>query len=104
GVSSKALDQTELTTLALWTIRPRLIAVPGVANVAIWGQRDRQLQVLVDPARLQANGVTLDEVTRAAREAVAVEAGGYVDMPTQRLAVSQRSDVQSAADLARAPV
>ena len=46
--------------LALWTIRPRLMAVPGVANVAIWGQRDRQYQVLVDPDRLRAHGVTLD--------------------------------------------
>ena len=37
-----------------WTIRPRLMGVPGVANVAIWGQRDRQLQVLVDPSKLRA--------------------------------------------------
>ena len=59
GVSSKTLSQVELTTLAQWTIRPRLMAIPGVANVAIWGQRDRQLQVLVDPDRLRANGVSL---------------------------------------------
>ena len=51
------LSQIELTTLAKWTIRPRLMAIPGVANVAIWGQRDRQLQVLVDPERLRANNV-----------------------------------------------
>jgi Cu/Ag efflux pump CusA len=50
GVSSKLLSQVELTTLVRWTVRPRLMAIPGVANVAIWGQRDRQLQVLVDPS------------------------------------------------------
>ena len=52
GVTSKTLSQMEMTTVALWTVRPRLMAVPGVANVAVWGQRDRQLQVLVDPDRL----------------------------------------------------
>ena len=53
GVSSKTLSQMELTILAKWTIRPRLMAIPGVANVAIWGQRDMQYQVLVDPERLR---------------------------------------------------
>ena len=62
GVSSQKLDQMQLSELARWTIRPRLMAVPGVANVAIWGLRDRQLQVLVDPDRLRAAGVTLAEV------------------------------------------
>ncbi len=56
GVSSKVLSQMDLTTLARWTIRPKLMAIPGVANVAIWGQRDKQFQVLVDPDRLKANG------------------------------------------------
>ncbi len=78
--------------------------MPGVANVAIWGQRDRELQVLVDPDRLRASGVTLDEVTKATRDAVSISAGGFVDMANQRLAVTQRGDVIDAADLARAPV
>lgn len=104
GVSSKTMSQTELTTLVRWTVRPRLMAVKGVANVAIWGQRDRQLQVLVDPERLKASQVTLGEVTRAAAEAVAIRAGGFVDQPNQRFAVAQRSDVRTAAELARAPV
>ena len=58
GVSSATLSQMEMTDLARWTIRPRLMAVPGVANVAIWGERDRQFQVLVDPDRLRAHNVT----------------------------------------------
>ena len=40
GLSSKDVSQMDLTMLAHWTIRPRLMAIPGVANVAIWGQRD----------------------------------------------------------------
>ena len=67
GVSSGRLSQIELTTLAKWTMRPRMMAVSGVANVAIWGQRDRQLQVLVDPDRLRAHAVSLDEVVQSRR-------------------------------------
>ncbi|HQR32861.1 MAG TPA: efflux RND transporter permease subunit [Blastocatellia bacterium] len=104
GVSSPKLSQMELTTLARWTIRPRLMAVPGVANVAIWGQRDRQIQALVDPDRLRAHGVTLDEVLKATRDAVAVGAGGFVDTPNQRLAVTHAAAIVKPEDLARVPV
>ena len=80
GVSSKTLSQMELTDLARWTIRPRLMAVPGVANVAIWGQRDRQLQVMVDPDRLRAEGVPLDQVLRAAGDATAARRSKQHDL------------------------
>src|SRR3954452_10690345 len=77
GVTSSTLSQMDLSELAKWTIRPKLMAVPGVANVAIWGQRDRQFQVLVDPERLRAVGVTLDLVNRALTDAVIVAGGGF---------------------------
>ncbi|HMV85522.1 MAG TPA: efflux RND transporter permease subunit [Blastocatellia bacterium] len=104
GLSSKKLSQTELSTLARWTVRPRLMAVPGVANVAIWGQRDRQLQVLVEPDRLRAHNVTLTDVERATRDAVSVAAGGFVDTPNQRLSVTHVAAVTKPQDLARVPV
>jgi CzcA family heavy metal efflux pump len=104
GLTSRTLSQMDLTTLALWTIRPRLIAVPGVANVAIWGQRDRQLQVLLNPERLRAHQVTLADVTRVAGEAVALSGGGFVDLPNQRLPVAQPPTVERLEQLAAAPV
>ncbi len=104
GLSSRKLSQMELTTLARWTMRPRLMAIPGVANVAIWGERDRQLQVLVDPDRLRGHNVTLDEVVRAARDAVAPATGGFLDTPNQRLAITHVSPVTTPQDLARIPV
>ncbi len=103
GVSSKVLSQMELTTLARWTIRPRLMAIPGVANVAIWGERDRQFQVLVDPDRLRAHQITLDEVLRTARDSVVPAAGGFLDTPNQRLAVTHLSSVSELQDLAAIP-
>ena len=104
GLTSDSLSLTDLSMLARWTIRPRLMAVPGVANVAIWGERPRQLQVLVDPDRLRAHGVTLEAVQRAAGDAVVLQAGGFIDTPQQRLAVAQRSRGVDAATLARAPI
>ena len=100
GVSSKVLSQRDLTVLALWTIRPKLMSVPGVANVAIWGQRDKQFQVLVDPDRLRANNVTLDALTKAAADAAALDAGGVVDSPNQRIAIKHVSRIAEPEDLA----
>ena len=77
GIQSETLSQMEMTTLCKWTIRPHLMSITGVANVAIWGQRDRQLQVLVDPERLRANNITLNEVEQAARDAVELAGGGH---------------------------
>lgn len=104
GLTSKQLSQVELSTLARWTIRPRLMAVPGVANVAIWGQRDRQFQILVDPDRLRDLRIPLDQVTLATREAASPAAGGFVDTPNQRLAVTHQPSVTTAAQLGRIPV
>ena len=100
GITSPTLSQTEMTTIVRWTVRPRLMAVAGVANVAIWGQRDRQLQVLVDPDRLQASHVTLDEVVASVREGVSIQTGGFVDTANQRLAVAHAPTVMAAGDLA----
>src|SRR5437868_11386245 len=95
GITSTKLSQMEMTELARWTIRPRLMAVPGVANVAIWGQRDRQFQVIVDPERLRAHGVTLGAVERATMDATTLVGGGFMDTPNQRIAVAQLVDIRS---------
>jgi CzcA family heavy metal efflux pump len=99
GLTSERLSQIELTTLAKWTIRPRLMSIPGVANVAIWGQRDRQFQIVVDPSRLHAGGVTLADVVTAAREGTATSAGGFLETAQQRLAVAHAPSVTTLGDL-----
>ncbi len=87
GVTSKTKSQMELTDVIRWTVRPKLLAVPGVANVAVWGQRDRQLQVHIDPDKLRALGVVSDEVIGVLQRAVRPSPGGFIDTPNQRLAV-----------------
>jgi Cu/Ag efflux pump CusA len=82
-------SQMEMTVLSRWTIRPRLMAIPGVANLAIWGEKDAQLQVVVDPDRLKASNVTFDAVLQSVRDATVAGSGGFIDTTNQRLAIRQ---------------
>ncbi len=115
GLSSRSVSMIDLSTLARWRIRPRLLAVPGVANVTIWGERDQQLQVLVDPARLAKSGVSLEQVINTAGDAMwtspltFVEASspgadGFIDTPNQRVSVQHILPIKTARDLAAVPV
>jgi len=69
GLTSHQRNLMELRTFADWTLRPRLLAVPGVANVTIFGGEVRQLQIQVQPERLLAYDLSIDEVLTAARAA-----------------------------------
>lgn len=104
GISSKTLSQMDMTTEVRWTLRPRLMAIRGVANVAIWGQRDRQLQVRVDPERLYANNLQLNTVIATVQNATKQFGGGFVDMPNQRMAISHVPYIYNAEDLAKVTV
>ena len=76
GMSAPEDRLMEARTAADWVVRPRLLAVPGVAQVVAIGGQVRQYQVLVDPERLLAYGVGLDEVLRAAEESNRNVSGG----------------------------
>ena len=104
GVSSKKLNQMEISSLVMWTIRPRLMSVPGVANVAVWGQRDKQLQVLVNPEKLRASGITIAQILKATGDASSIEAGGFVDSPNQRIAIRHTNLKTQPEDLAKTVV
>ncbi len=115
GLSSEELSLIEMGVLARWNIKPRLLGVPGVANVAIWGQRERQLQVQVDPEELHAHDVTLDQIIETTGEALWVSplsfleasspgTAGWIDTPNQRLSVRHLLPISTPEDLARVSV
>ncbi len=104
GVSSKTQSQMDMTTLVRWTLRPRLMAIDGVANVAIWGQRDRQLQVRVHPERLYANNLQLNQVVTTVKNATQPFGGGFIDMPNQRMAISHMPFIFTAEDLSKVTI
>ena len=115
GIAPAGLTPIETSVLARWTIRPRLMGIPGVANVSMFGLRDRQLQVLVDPERLRDRRVTLSQVIRTAGNAQLVSplsfleastpgTGGFIDTPNQRLQVRHIIPTVTPGELARVPV
>lgn len=115
SLSSDELTPIETSVLARWVVVPRLLGVEGVANVSIWGFRDRQLQVLVDPARLEAQGVTLGQVISTAGNALEVSpltfleasspgTGGFIDTVNQRLHVFHEQAISTPEELAQVAV
>ena len=58
GLSSKTMSLEDMSMTAYWKIRARLLRVPGVANVAMWGERIKAYQVEVEPAKLAASDVS----------------------------------------------
>jgi len=112
GMSSKSVSPLQMGVLARWTIAPRLVGVPGVANISVWGQQDRELQVEVDPERLRDAGVRLDQVIESSANALWVSpltfveastpgTGGFIDTANQRLGIQHESPISTAADLAK---
>src|SRR5713101_9628183 len=93
GLTAEARSSMDLRTFADWTLRPRLLAVPGVAKVSIYGGEERELQIQIDPARLLAHGVSIDDVLSAARASTGVRGAGFVETRNQRVVI--RTEGQS---------
>jgi Cu/Ag efflux pump CusA len=115
GLSSEDMSLMDLSMVAYWKIRARLLRVPGVANVAIWGEQLKQLQVQVSPPRMAAARVSLDGVMQVTADALdagllrfsagsVVGTGGFVETPSQRIAVRNVLPILSPGDLARVPI
>jgi Cu/Ag efflux pump CusA len=116
SLTSDQVSPIEKSVIARWTLQPRLLGVPGVANVSIWGFRDRQLQVLVDSKRLGDRDVTLKQVVETTANAQIssplsfVEGstpgtGGFIETPQQRLGVRNVFDkLTDPKELAKVPV
>ncbi|MEN3279457.1 MAG: hypothetical protein V7607_597, partial [Solirubrobacteraceae bacterium] len=115
GLTSTRLNPIQLSVQARWTIRPRLLGLPGVANVAIWGQRDRQLQVVVDPKRLHSRGVSLEQIISTVGNSQLVSplsyltasspgTGGFLDGANQRLTVRHVLPFGAPSTLGKVPI
>lgn len=115
GISSDKVEQTELSLLTRWTIKPRLLGVTGVANVAIWGQRLRQMHVQIDPNRLRDAKVLQEDIIAAAGDALWVSpltflkgsapgTGGWIDNKNQRLGVQHTMPIATPEDMAKVVV
>ena len=111
GMTSKDHSLIEMSMMAYWTIRARLLRVPGIANVAIWNERLQMMTVQVDPKLMQAHDLTLDSVMQATSDSVdsgllkysnasVIGTGGAIQTGSQQLGIQRVLPILSAADFA----
>jgi CzcA family heavy metal efflux pump len=87
GLVSDKLSPYELRDLVDWVMKPQLLAVPGVARVNVFGGALRQIHIMPDVEKLAVYGVSLTDVADAARAALALRGGGFIDFPAQRVLI-----------------
>ena len=115
GLTSKSTNLIDMSVLSRWTIVPKLVGLHGVANVSTYGQSDRQLQVLVDPAKMAAKGVALSDVIAAVGNSQLVSpisylqgstpgTGGYLEDGNQRLDIRHILPFGTPSNLAGTPI
>ena len=115
GISSDKYDEMDLSMITFWKIRARLLDVPGVANVPIWGEKIKMPQVHVDADRMLQYNVTLDEVMDTTSDALDVSllmfsegsfigTGGFIDTPNQRIGVRSVLPIVSPEQIGEVPI
>ena len=115
GISSKRYSVIDLSMITYWKIRERLLRVPGVANVAIWGERIEMPQVQVVPELLKLHGVSMDEVLQVTSDTLdvglikytegsTVGTGGFLETPNQRLPIRHVFPIITENALASVPI
>jgi len=115
GISSDQYDLMDLSMIAYWKIRARLLDVPGVANAPIWGERIKMPQVQVDLERMRAYDVSLNEVMDVTADALdvgllmfsegsVIGTGGFIDTPNQRIGIRSVLPVLTPETLAQVPI
>ena len=115
GMTSKSHSLIEMSLTAYWTIRARLLRVPGVANVAIWNERLKMMTVQAEPPQLAARHISVGRVMQATADAVdsgllrfstgaVIGTGGTIETPNQRLGIRNVLPIVTPADLAKVPL
>ena len=100
GLTSERRSLMDLRTSADWTLKPRLLAVGGVANVMVFGGEVKQLQVQFLPEKLIQYNLSLEDVVAAAQRATAVVGAGFIEGPNQRLILRPQGQPLTAEQIA----
>ena len=104
GLTSQTTSPVELRTSADFILRKRLLAVPGVAQVLVYGGETRQYQVQVDPYRLQANALSLNQILHAVAASNVNAAGGFFVQSGQEYLIRGIGRIRSLQDLEKTVV
>lgn len=104
GISSNKRSLMELRTMVDWTIKPHIMAVPGVADVNVLGGDVRQWQILVDPNKLIRYHLSIQEVLAATARVSGVRGAGYIENNNQRILINTEGQAKNAKQLAQMPI
>ena len=104
GVTSKKRSLMELRTLVDWTITPHLLAIPGVADVNVFGGEVRQFQVQINPEKLKRYNLSITDVVNAAQKATSVSGAGFIQNNNQRIIVNSEGQTTNVQTLAKAVI
>ncbi|MEO5863162.1 MAG: efflux RND transporter permease subunit [Burkholderiales bacterium] len=104
GLTSDKRSLMELRTLVDRSVRPHLLGVSGVADVNVFGGELRQWQIQVQPEKLVRYGLSLEQVTAAARKATAVRGAGFIENVNQRIIVTTEGQTYTREQLAQVVV
>jgi CzcA family heavy metal efflux pump len=104
GLTSPSQSLMRLRTEADWTMKLRLLAVPGVSKVAVFGGDEKQYQVQINPQQLTQHDIGVDQVLNAARQASGIRGAGVITTPNQQLIVQSEGQAISSTELANTVV
>ena len=104
GISSNKRSLMELRSMVDWTIKPHIMAVPGVADVNVLGGDVRQWQILVDPNKLIRYHLSIQEVLAATARVSGVRGAGYIENNNQRILINTEGQAKNAKQLAQMPI
>ncbi len=104
AITSRDNDIRHLRTVADWVIQPRLLAVPGISELAIYGGLQKDYRIELRPGRLIQYGLTVQQVIAAARGATGLVGAGFVTTPNQSMAFRVHGQIKSLAQLGETPV
>lgn len=104
GISSNKRSLMELRSMVDWTIKPHIMAVPGVADVNVLGGDVRQWQILVDPNKLIRYHLSIQEVLAATARVSGVRGAGYIENNNQRILINTEGQAKNAKKLAQMPI
>ncbi|MEY4508652.1 MAG: hypothetical protein RLZZ450_774 [Pseudomonadota bacterium] len=100
-VQNEGMTLMQLEEVLDWQIRPQLRTVPGIVEVNSFGGEDRQYQVLLDPKRLQAAGISVAQVVDALQKSNANAGGGYIEHDREHFVIGTDGLVKNLDDLKR---
>jgi CzcA family heavy metal efflux pump len=104
GLLSDKVDTYTLRDTADWVIKPRLLAVPGVAHAIVFGGDVKQIQILPDTQKLASYKITISELADAARAALPLRGAGFIDLTAQRVLIKSPTPEPDISALGKAVV